>query len=144
MIHRRAERPPRPPLAAWLRAVGFTLALSLLVAWGVGDEGHLLPFAVIGTAGLGLGALYWLFPRGLHFAFGTAAGLALYTFGSKRVPAAEATLLAALEVPVTPLWVFVFLGEVPAPQTLLGGGIVLAALFMHILSEFRRRPSAAA
>jgi drug/metabolite transporter (DMT)-like permease len=40
--------------------------------------------------------------------------------------------------------VFVFLGEVPAPQTLLGGGIVLAALFMHILSEFRRRPSATA
>ena len=83
----------------------------------------------------------------LCIAFGivqNAAGLALYTFGSKRVPAAEATLLAALEVPVTPLWVFVFLGEVPAPQTLLGGGIVLAALFMHILSEFRRRPSAAA
>jgi drug/metabolite transporter (DMT)-like permease len=46
----------------------------------------------------------------LCIAFGivqNAAGLAPYTFGSKRVPAAEATLLAALEVPVTPLWVFV-------------------------------------
>ncbi len=83
----------------------------------------------------------------LCIAFGilqNAAGLALYTFGSKRVPAAEATLLAALEVPFTPLWVFMFLGEVPSPQTLLGGGIVLAALFMHILSEFRRRPMASA
>ena len=73
-----------------------------------------------------------------------AAGLALYTFGSKRVPAAEATLLAALEVPFTPLWVFLFLGETPSLQTLLGGGIVLTALFMHILSEFRRRPAVAA
>ena len=73
-----------------------------------------------------------------------ASGLALYTFASKRIPAAEATLLAALEVPFTPLWVFVFLGETPSIQTLVGGGIVLAALFMHILSEFRRRPSAAA
>lgn len=73
-----------------------------------------------------------------------ASGLALYTFGSKRIPAAEATLLAALEVPFTPLWVFVFLGETPSFQTLLGGGIVLAALFMHILSEFRRRPAAMA
>lgn len=73
-----------------------------------------------------------------------AAGLALYTFGSKRVPAAEATLLAALEVPFTPLWVFVFLGETPSIQTLVGGGIVLAALFLHILSEFRRRPAAMA
>lgn len=71
-------RRSRPQLAAWLRAVGFTLALSLLVAWGIGDEGHMLPFVVIGTAGLGLGVLYWLFPRGLNFAFGTAAGLALY------------------------------------------------------------------
>jgi len=73
-----------------------------------------------------------------------ASGLALYTFGSKRIPAAEATLLAALEVPFTPLWVFVFLGETPSFQTMLGGGIVLAALFMHILAEFRRRPAAMA
>jgi drug/metabolite transporter (DMT)-like permease len=83
----------------------------------------------------------------LCIAFGivqNAAGLALYTFGSKRVPAAEATLLAALEVPFTPLWVFMFLGEMPSVQTLIGGGIVLAALSMHILSEFRRRPFAAA
>lgn len=71
-----------------------------------------------------------------------ASGLALYTFASKRIPAAEATLLAALEVPFTPLWVFVFLGETPSIQTLVGGGIVLAALTIHILSEFRRRPAA--
>lgn len=73
-----------------------------------------------------------------------ASGLALYTFGSRRIPAAEATLLAALEVPFTPLWVFIFLGETPSVQTLLGGGIVLAALFLHILTEFRRRPAAMA
>jgi drug/metabolite transporter (DMT)-like permease len=38
--------------------------------------------------------------------------------------------------------VFVFLGETPSLQTLVGGGIVLAALTMHIISEFRRRPAA--
>lgn len=73
-----------------------------------------------------------------------ASGLALYTFASKRIPAAEATLLAALEVPFTPLWVFMFLGETPSIQTLVGGGIVLAALFLHIVFEFRRRPAAMA
>ncbi|WP_373502125.1 DMT family transporter [Aestuariivirga sp.] len=72
-----------------------------------------------------------------------AAGLALYTFGSKRIPAAEATLLAALEVPFTPFWVFLFLGETPSIQTLIGGGIVMAALFGHILAEFRRPQTAA-
>lgn len=69
------------------------------------------------------------------------AGLALYTFGSMRAPAAEATLMAALEVPLTPLWVYLFLAETPGLQALLGGGAVLAALFGHILSEFRRNPA---
>lgn len=73
--------------------------------------------------------------------FQSASGLALYAIGSRRIPAAEATLLAALEVPLTPLWVFVFLGETPNLQTLLGGSIVLAALFTHIIAEFRRRPA---
>ena len=66
-----------------------------------------------------------------------AAGLAFYTLGSKRVPAAEATLIAALEVPLTPFWVWLLLGESPAPQTLLGGLVVLIALFGHIAMEFR-------
>jgi len=74
-------------------------------------------------------------------AFGTcqnAAGLIFYTFGTKRIPAAEATLLAALEVPFTPFWVWLFMSETPATMTLLGGLVVLAALFTHILGEFRR------
>ena len=77
-------RPPRtlhgvPRLLAWLRAVGFSLGLAVIVAWGVGDDGTALPAAMVGAAGVGLGFLYWLFPRGLHFAFGTATGLALYS-----------------------------------------------------------------
>jgi drug/metabolite transporter (DMT)-like permease len=67
-----------------------------------------------------------------------ASGLALYTLGTKRVPAAEATLLAALEVPFTPLWVWVFMNESPGQWTLIGGVIVLIALFAHITAEFRR------
>jgi len=70
--------PPRRLLRAWARSVGFTVALSLLVALGVGDEGLVLSAVVLGVAAFGLGLLYRLFPRGLHFAFGTATGLALY------------------------------------------------------------------
>jgi hypothetical protein len=80
-------------LSAWFRALGFTVALSLLTAWGVGGEGRLLPFAVIGAAAIGLGLLYFLFPRGGDFAFGTATGLAIYTslfvvLGHAQFPAA--------------------------------------------------------
>lgn len=67
-----------------------------------------------------------------------AAGLIFYAYGSRRVPAAEATLIAALEVPLTPFWVLVFINEVPSIPTLIGGAVVLVALFSHILGEFRR------
>jgi drug/metabolite transporter (DMT)-like permease len=67
-----------------------------------------------------------------------ALGLIFYTYGSRKVPAAEATLVAALEVPLTPFWVLVFLNEVPAVATLVGGAVVLVALFTHIMGEFRK------
>jgi drug/metabolite transporter (DMT)-like permease len=66
-----------------------------------------------------------------------AMGLILYAIWSRKIPAAEATLIAALEVPFTPLWVWLFLGEIPAEPVLIGGAIVMVALFGHILTEMR-------
>jgi drug/metabolite transporter (DMT)-like permease len=66
-----------------------------------------------------------------------AAGLIFYTLGSRKIPAAEATLLAALEVPFTPFWVFLFMEEAPGKFTLIGGVVVMAALFGHIVNELR-------
>lgn len=68
-----------------------------------------------------------------------ATGLVLYAIWSRKIPAAEATLIAALEVPFTPLWVWLFLGETPAGAVLIGGAVVMAALFGHILTEIRPR-----
>lgn len=65
-------------------------------------------------------------------------GLALYTFGAKRIPAVDASLLTALEVPLTPLWVWMFMNEVPSRATQIGGAVVLMALFGHIYAEIRR------
>ncbi len=73
-------RPRRARLLnrAWLRSSSLTFGLSLLVAAGVGDYGWALPVAVLLASAIGLGLLHHLFPRGVHFAFGTATGLALY------------------------------------------------------------------
>lgn len=114
--HREVPMLPAMGLSGWM--------CSLFCFW----------FAAPLSIGVGMVALCAVFG-----VVQNASGLALYTFGSKRVPAAEATLLASLEVPFTPLWVFIFLGERPANQTLLGGAIVLTALFLHIASEFRRK-----
>lgn len=78
---------------------------------------------------------------GLILAFAlvqNALGLILYTYGSHRIPAADASLLVALEVPLTPLWVWLFMSETPSMATILGGAIVAFALFGHIAFEIHR------
>lgn len=72
--------------------------------------------------------------------FQNASGLALFSIGSRHVPPAEATLLASLEVPLVPLWVWIFLNETPATATLIGGAIVLMAMFGHIALELKSTP----
>lgn len=67
-----------------------------------------------------------------------ALGLILYTFGSHRIPAADASLLVSLGVPLTPLWVWLFMNETPTTATLVGGAVVAAALLAHISVEMRR------
>ncbi|MGE0004120.1 MAG: DMT family transporter [Parvibaculaceae bacterium] len=68
-----------------------------------------------------------------------AIGLVLYAIWSRKIPAAEATLIAALEVPFTPIWVWLLLGETPSGTVLIGGAVVMLALFGHILTEIRPR-----
>ena len=73
--------------------------------------------------------------------FQVGAGLAVYTVGSKVVPAAELTLLSMLEVVLGPFWVWVFLGETAGTYTLLGGAVLLAAIAGNALSGLRRKPT---
>ena len=70
----------------------------------------------------------------------SAVGLTLFGIGSRMVPAAEATLLTALDVPLAPLWVWLIFNEVPSTATLIGGIIVLAAVIGHMLWELRNAP----
>lgn len=69
------------------------------------------------------------------------AGLILTTLGTARTPAAHAALLMALDLPLSPLWVWLAFGERPTPLALLGGFVVLAAIVGHILIESRRHSS---
>jgi hypothetical protein len=94
-----------------------TLGLGLVVAGGLADQGTIFPVLVIGLAALGLGTLYLLFPHGLHFAFGTSAGRAVYAclfavMGRAAFPAAAPPMRAvAFPVPV-----IAFLVAVWAPR----------------------------
>ncbi|MCP4998985.1 MAG: EamA family transporter [Hyphomicrobiales bacterium] len=74
--------------------------------------------------------------------FQIGMGLVLYTLGSKTVPAAELTLLSLGEVLLAPVWVWLYMGEVPTSFTLIGGALLLAAIAGNALSGMKRRPVA--
>lgn len=69
----------------------------------------------------------------LLVAFGASFALAsvMWTEGARLVPAAEAGLLGAAEVPFAILFAWLFLAELPPMASLIGGSIVLAAVFAH-------------
>jgi drug/metabolite transporter (DMT)-like permease len=66
-------------------------------------------------------------------------GLALFASGARLVPAALAALLGTMETVLSPVWVWLVHGQVPDGRTLLGGGIVFAALIAHLALELTRQ-----
>jgi drug/metabolite transporter (DMT)-like permease len=66
-----------------------------------------------------------------------AFGLVLFTAGARLIPVAEASLIAVLESVLGPVWVWLALGETPAPEALLGGAIILTALVVHTALDQR-------
>jgi drug/metabolite transporter (DMT)-like permease len=70
-----------------------------------------------------------------------SAGLVLFTKGSRLVPAAELALLSLTEVVLAPIWVWLWIGEIPRVWTLLGGAIVFAAIIGHAVTGMRRKPA---
>lgn len=60
-----------------------------------------------------------------------AAASILWTEGSRLIPAPESGLLGAAEVPFAILFAFLFLGEIAPAASLIGGAIVLCAVFAH-------------
>ena len=126
-------------VCALLSALGFA-AFSISLRWGKLED--MLPsvflagiFAVIVAASVCYLKNYsFIVPaRDIAIAlsmgvFQVGAGLAVYTIGSKVIPAAELTLLSMTEVLLGPLWVWLFLGETVSTSILIGGLILLLAI----------------
>ena len=62
---------------------------------------------------------------------------AVFIFASRHVVAAELTLFMLLEFALDPVWVWLFINEIPSRWTLVGGVLVISALVGRSLSEFR-------
>ena len=105
----------------WLAGV-FTAAVAALMSDGFAMSAYDLGLCVI----MGLVQM--------------SAGMILFTKGSRHVPAAELALLLLTEVVLAPIWVWLWLGEVPRAWTLIGGAVIFAAIIGHAITGMRRKP----
>ncbi|TDJ71774.1 MAG: DMT family transporter [Proteobacteria bacterium] len=67
------------------------------------------------------------------------AGFILITMGTRLVPAAEVALLSLTETVLAPIWVWLFVYEVPSVFTLIGGAIVLTAVVGQAVGGMRKQ-----
>jgi drug/metabolite transporter (DMT)-like permease len=123
LLRRNRHVQMRP--AAALAAVLTSVVTAAAARPGSADAGDLLLLALFGSGQLGLGMI-------------------LFTAGARRIPVAEAALIAVLESVLGPVWVWLAIGENPGRPSLVGGAIVLAALAGHTLVDLRLERRAAA
>ncbi len=95
-------------------------AASAALAGGLAISGHDLGIALL------LGVVQ------------VGAGFLLITLGTRYVPAGEVALLAQSEIVLAPIWVWIFINEVPGTATLIGGALVLTAVFGSAIVQLRR------
>jgi drug/metabolite transporter (DMT)-like permease len=74
---------------------------------------------------------------GLHGAVLVAAAAALLTTALRYLPAPEVSLISRFELVLGPVWLWVIIGEVPAPTTILSGVIIATTLTIHTLLGLR-------
>ena len=131
--------------AALLSALGFAV-FTIALRWGKLED--MLPAVFLAGVFAAMVSLIVCFSRGYALTlsandagiaialgvFQVGMGLAIYTIGSKVVPAAELALLSMTEVLLGPFWVWLFLGEMAGAYTLTGGLILLLAIAGNALT----------
>ena len=61
----------------------------------------------------------------------------MFIVASRKLIAAEVTLVMLLEFVFGPIWVWLFVDEVPTRLTLIGGSLVISAVLFRALAELR-------
>jgi drug/metabolite transporter (DMT)-like permease len=69
--------------------------------------------------------------------FQVALGLTLFFIGLRLLPSGQAALIATLETPLMPFWVWLAFQEAPAPRALVGGALVMGAVIADIIGDNR-------
>ena len=78
--------------------------------------------------------LAWLW---LYGVLNVGVGFGLYLMGVRRIKPVLASLVCMLEIPLAPLWVYLFFGETVPRQSLLGGSVIVLAVLVNVLGSWR-------
>ncbi|GAB5467284.1 MAG: EamA family transporter [Rhodospirillales bacterium] len=138
----------RPELLGDLLALIMTLSLAVIMViyrcypeTPAGGPAVLMSLLVMPAAALfgdpaaaPLGEIAWMGAFGLVFAVASVT----LAEGARRIPAAEAGLLSALDTPLAPLWAWLLLAEVPGQATWIGGALVMAAVLFSQYTQPRK------
>ncbi|MCP4389468.1 MAG: DMT family transporter [Gammaproteobacteria bacterium] len=64
----------------------------------------------------------------------------MFIIASRHLATAEVTLIMLLEFALGPVWVWLFIGEVPSSWTLIGGAIIITAVAVRAILELINKP----
>ena len=110
---------------------GNLLAVLLTAPWGMaavqGINSHDL-LSVIYLGVIQIGVAYTFFTIAM----------------ARGVRSLDAGIMGYIEPVLNPVWVFLVLGERPSQWALLGGGIIIVAVVVHMLADAREKRQAAA
>lgn len=105
---------------------GNILAVILTAPWGLAAVPNMNLHDTLSVAYLGVVQL--------------GVAYALFTVAMARgVRSLDAGIVCYIEPVLNPVWVFLVLGEQPAPWALLGGAIIIVAVIVHMLLAARRK-----
>jgi drug/metabolite transporter (DMT)-like permease len=122
-----------------LKSMGDTAPASIFFWTNIGTAALVLPVALSvgvpvlpGPREVGLLAAMGLFQLGLAYYF--------FQWALAKTRAVEASLIILLEPILNPIWVYLALGEVPAPRVIAGCALIgLALVTMALLPNSRRQ-----
>jgi drug/metabolite transporter (DMT)-like permease len=115
----------RHPSIQMTPAAGLSALLAALIVLPMAS-----PFAA-SPRDLGLLALFGVAQFGV--------GFLMFMAGARLIPVAETSLIGMLEPVLGPLWVWLLLGEEIGARSIVGGLVILTALVLHTLHDFRAR-----
>lgn len=99
-------------------------SISAMVLFGA------TPAALMVSGSYGLPAWAWLAINGL---VAIPIATALFAKGPRYLPSTDVSMFFLLETVLTPIWIWMLFGEVPALPVILGGSVVIGTLILHSL-----------